>query len=347
MAGVTVPLASASVPSSPLGYGALVTAWTVQPVAIAVAVVVLAFYGRAAARTPGWQARRTLSFGVGVALFVWTTCGVLELYGHVLFWVWTTQALVLLLVVPVLLMAGQPLELARRRGSRLGRFTDTGFGAVFTSAIVGPLLVPIATAALVFGPVAGLAAADPPVEWVVQLATLVIGCAVVLPLVTASSQATSLAVGLALAVGVFELLLDAVPGFALRFQTHLTTSFFDLHPAAVTTLLAPIRDQQRAGGIVWVVAELLDLPFVVLLFRQWIKADARDARSVDTVLDAEAIAHGAAHPTSELTGDTTAPWWESDPSLRDRYRAVTPSYRARSRVSPGRPWRAGAPSGCA
>lgn len=313
-----------TVPSSPASYGGLATAWTPQPVALLIAVVALALYARAATRTPGWRARRTVSFGLGVALFVWTSCGFLELYGHALFWVWTVQALVLLLVVPVLVMAGQPLELARRRGARLGRFTDTRVGRVLGSAVVGPLLVPAVTVALVFGPLAGWTVADPPVEWIVQLAVLVIGCAIALPLVTASTKATSMAVGLALVVGVFELLVDAVPGFALRFQTHLTTAWFDLRPALDATVgaLAPIRDQQRAGGIVWVVAELLDLPFVILLFRQWIKADARDARSVDTVLDAEAIAHRASRDetgrAAEPVGDATAPWWESDPRWTGR-----------------------------
>ena len=306
-----------SVPTAPAAYGGLLTAWTLQPVAIVLAVVAVAWYGRAVARTPDWPKRRTFAFGVGAALFVWTTCGFLELYGHTLFWVWTVQALVLLLVVPVLVMAGQPLELARRRGARLGRLPDTRVGQVFTSAVVGPLLVPLATSVLVFGPLAGWAVAHPPVEWVTQLGVLLIGCAIALPLVTASARATSLAVGLALAVGVFELLLDAVPGFVLRFQTHLTTAFFDLRPA-VDAVLTPIKDQQRAGGIVWVVAELLDLPFVILLFRQWVKADARDARSVDTVLDAEAIAHG--RTDGDGRGDTTAPWWETDPRFRGRFR---------------------------
>ncbi len=318
MAGVHPP-----VPTSPPSYGALLTAWTWQPVAIVVAVVALVLYGRAARRVPHWQARRTFSFGVGIALFVWTSCGFPELYGHVLFWVWTVQALMLLLIVPILLMAGQPLELARRRGARLGRLTDTPVGRVFTSAVVGPLLVPLVTCVLVFGPLAGWAVANPPVEWLEQLGVLVVGCALVLPLVTAAPRAPTLAVGLALLGGVLELLADAVPGFALRFQTHLTTAFFDLRPAFEFALPA-IKDQQRAGGIVWVVAELLDLPFVLLLFRQWIKADARDARSVDTVLDAEAIAHRASReqpdPTAAPVGDTTAPWWESDPRLRDRYR---------------------------
>ncbi|MHA3704371.1 cytochrome c oxidase assembly protein [Jatrophihabitans sp. YIM 134969] len=319
MASLLSPVA---VPDHPMGFGGLVTAWTLQPAAVLVAVVVLVLYARAVARTPGWPVRRSVAFGIGVAVFVWTSCGFLELYGHTLFWVWTVQALVLLLVVPVLVMAGQPLELARRRRARLGRLTDTAPGRVLTSPVVGPLLVPAVTSVLVFGPLAGWAVAHPPVEWLTQLGVLVVGCAIALPLVAASSRATSLAVGLALAVGVFELLLDAVPGFALRFQTHITTAYFDLRPAAdqLVAALTPIKDQQRAGGIVWVVAELLDLPFVILLFRQWVKADARDARSVDTVLDAEAIAHRASAPSDPAVGDTTRPWWESDDRLRDRYR---------------------------
>lgn len=318
-----------AVPTTPPTVGSLLTAWTPQPVAIAVAVLAVAAYARGVARTPRWPGGRVVLFGLGVALWVWSTCGFLELYGHALFWVWCVQAMVVMLAVPTLVMAGQPLELARRRGARLGRLPDSGIGRLFTHAVVGPLLVPVVTSLLVFGPLAGWVVAAPPVEWVVQVVVFVVGAAIALPLVTSSSRATSLAVGLSLAVGVFELLLDAVPGIVLRLQTHVATTFFDLRPALATGVaaLTPIHDQQRAGGIVWVVAELVDLPFLVLLFRQWLRADAREAQTVDTVLEAEAIARRARDgggdpddsPAAGL-GETTAPWWESDPRLRDRYR---------------------------
>ena len=68
-------------------------------------------------------------------------------------------------------------------------------------------------------------------------------------------------------------------------------------------------------------AELLDLPFLVLVFRQWIRADARDAAEVDAVLDAERIARG--EPDAPGTGEhgpSDQPWWLNDPAMKDRLR---------------------------
>ena len=121
-----------------------------------------------------------------------------------------------------------------------------------------------------------------------------------------------MAVGLALAIGVFELILDAVPGIVLRLNTHVATTYFDVR---THTSWAPdaLHDQQIAGALLWTVAEVIDLPFLVLIYRQWLRADERDAARIDTVLDAERIARGGddAEPT-----DT--PWWLTDPTMQDR-----------------------------
>jgi hypothetical protein len=64
------------------------------------------------------------------------------------------------------------------------------------------------------------------------------------------------------------------------------------------------------------VAELLDLPFLILVFRQWLKADEKDAADIDAVLDAERAARG--EESDDETRD--APWWLSDPTMQDRLR---------------------------
>lgn len=305
-------MAAVSVPVAP-SFAGLFTTWTLQPVAIAVAVIAVAAYGRMVTASPRWPKRRVLTFGVGVATWMWVSCGWLQVYSQTLFWVWVTQLLVLLLLVPALLMGGQPVLLARRRGARLGRLPDTKFGSVVANPLLGPLLVPLVSAGLVFGPVAGWAVAYRAVGWLLQLIVLVIGAIVVVPLVSATTAESSFAVGATVAVGVFELLLDAVPGFALRLQTHLSTGFF-AHRLSAGWAKPPLADQQLAGAILWAVAELIDLPFLLLMFRQWLRADAREAQAIDTVLDAEAIARG----DDAAPADT--PWWLSDPRLRDRFR---------------------------
>jgi putative membrane protein len=98
----------------------------------------------------------------------------------------------------------------------------------------------------------------------------------------------------------------------------LSTSYFD-HRAMHDWLPAPIRDQQTAGSVLWCTAELLDLPFLILVFRQWMKADARDAAEVDAVLEAERISRGDDETeTQGEVGPTDAPWWLNDPAMQKR-----------------------------
>jgi putative membrane protein len=296
------------VPADPTP-AAMLTAWTVQPLAIAVSVALVGWYIRAGRRRrPGGG--QVALFSLGIALLVWVTCGFAGVYVNDLFWVWTSQQLALLLVVPYLLLAGGALELS---GRTVRRFLRTPFARAIANPLIGPALVPLLSLALFFGPLPRWAIAAPPIGWVLQLVVVVIGCLIVLPLVDSGVPRTSLAVGLSLAIGSFELVLDAVPGIALRLHRSVSTSYFDAranHPWSPT----PLRDQQIGGAVLWAVAELLDLPFLVLVFVLWLRADARDAADIDAVLEAERAARG--DKDEEAARDV--PWWLSDPAMRDR-----------------------------
>jgi putative membrane protein len=295
----------------------LAEAWTVQPVAIAVAALATLWYLRAIGRTPHWPARRTVGFLVGVAIFVWTTNGFAQVYSHALFWVWSAQVLLLLLLAPVMIMSGQPVSLARRvhgPDAALVRLTRSRIGRLFANPLVGPALIPVLSGVLFFGALPRWAIEYTALGWTLPLLVVVAGALIVLPLVTADDLSSSMAVGLSLAIGVVELVLDAVPGIVLRLNTHLSTSYFDVRSP---NSWAPdaLHDQQIAGALLWTVAELIDLPFLVLVYRRWLRADERDAARIDTVLDAERIARGG-----EDAAPTDTPWWLSDPTMRDRLR---------------------------
>jgi cytochrome c oxidase assembly factor CtaG len=287
----------------------LVTAWTWQPLAIAAAVVLTAWYlRRARVLRPG----QVVVFLVGVAVLVWGTCGFAGVYIDDLFYVWTAQQLGLLLIVPYLLLAGGPLQLA---GRPVQRFLSTRFVRTVGNPLIGPALVPLLSVVLFFGPLPRWAIDVPVFGWIEQLVLVAIGSLIVLPLVGHGTPRTSLAVGLSLAIGSFELVLDAVPGIALRLHRTLTTSYFDAR-ATHSWSPAPLHDQQLAGAVLWCVSELLDLPFLVLVFRQWIRADAKDAADIDAVLEAERAARG--EESDDESRDL--PWWLSDPAMQERLR---------------------------
>jgi cytochrome c oxidase assembly factor CtaG len=295
----------------------LLAHWTIEPVALVVAVGLTAWYVRSLVAVRSWPVRRTLGFGLGVLVLVWTTCGFPQVYARSLFWDWTTQVMLLWFVVPLLLLAGRPLHLAQQRyGDRVTRALQARPLRVLANPLVGPALVPILSALLFFGPAAGWAISSPAAGWPLHLILLVAGLLLLLPIVGIDDGSSSLAVGLGLAIGMFELVLDAIPGIALRLHSGIATDYFQ-HRLTHSWTPAAIHDQNVAGNIVWCVAEVIDLPFLALVFRRWLRTDAREAADVDAVLEAERVARGE-DESDVPKGDV--PWWLSDPTMQDRFR---------------------------
>ncbi|WP_375493542.1 cytochrome c oxidase assembly protein [uncultured Jatrophihabitans sp.] len=315
------------------GPAAVLTSWTPQPVAIVVVVLLAVAYLRGVRRVGSWPAGRTATFVFGLVLLVWTTCGYPQVYASSLYWVWTSQTLLIWLGVPIVVLAGHPVQLARAgtaAGGVVDRFLASRFARIVGNPLVGPALVPLLSGVLFFGPVPAWSITHAPVGWLLQLLLLVVGSLMVLPLVGLDERASSLAVGLSLAIGSFELVLDALPGVILRLNSGLVTSWFT-HRAVHDWSPRPLHDQQVAGAILWCVAEIIDLPFMYLVYRRWLRADARDAAQVDAVLEAERAARRGTHGVSdaaddagsddgEPTVDRDVPWWLSDPAMRQRLR---------------------------
>jgi putative membrane protein len=305
----------------------LLTQWTVQPVAIAVVVLLAGAYLTGVRRVGrGWPVGRSAVFALGLVLLAWTSCGFPQVYSSSLYWVWTSQTLTLWLVVPMLVLSGHPVQLARAvsgPGGRVERVLRSRLCRIVGNPLVGPALVPLLSAFLFFGPVPGWAITWAPAGWLLQLGLLVVGGLMVLPLVGLDETASSLAVGLSLAIGSFELVLDALPGVVLRLHQALVTSWFDHRDRHAWTPDA-LHDQRIAGAILWCVAELIDLPFLVLVYRRWLRADARDAARVDAVLEAERAARQALRPGEDDAppppADRDVPWWVSDPAMQRRLR---------------------------
>lgn len=314
---------SALRPPAPSG---LLTQWSLQPLALLAGALLAFWYARllrrlARAGTP-WPLRRSVAFGAGLAVVEWTTNGFAQAYASSLYWVWTAQTLVLLLVAPLLLLSGRPLHLARAAGAAHGvhRVLASRPARVLANPLVGPAAVPLLSIALFFGPVPGWAIAVAPVGWLLQLALVAIGALISLPFAGWDDDPSSLAVGLSLAIGTVELVLDAIPGIVLRLHSTEATSYF-AHRSAWPWTPSALPDQRIAGSIVWCLSEVIDLPFLLLVFRRWLRADARDAAQVDAVLEAERVARSAlddARPARPSAGPADTPWWLSDPTLQRR-----------------------------
>lgn len=228
-------------------------------------------------------------------------------------WAWTAQQLLLLLVVPIIVLAAQPISLARTvngQKSHVARVLGSRPLRVLGNPLVGPLLVPILCWLLFFGGLGRFALSSVMAAGVVHLLLLGIGGLIALPLVDSDDRRSSLAIGASLGIGALELIIDAFPGLVLRYQTHLVLPHFGVGRPGWS--LSWLDDQHIAGGTLWVVAELLDLPFLILAATRWTKADAREASAMDAELDARrpVLEHGTEPATDK-------PWW-LDPEQRGR-----------------------------
>jgi cytochrome c oxidase assembly factor CtaG len=297
----------------------------VQPLLVAVAAALALAYLAAVLRVRRrglrWSLGRAATFAIGLLALVWTGCGFPARYDSSLYWVWTARILTLWLIVPIVILAGHPIQLARTAGrsKHLDRLLRSRPARLIANPLLGPGLVPVLSGVLFFGPVAGWSIGSAVFGDFLDLGVLLVGALMVLPLIGIDDEASSLAVGLALAIGSIELVLDALPGIVLRLHTTLATSWFDRREIHAWTPAA-LRDQQVAGAILWCLAELIDLPFLLLVFRRWLRADARDAAQIDTVLEAERAARR--EWASDTAVERDAPWWESDPAMQERLRRL-------------------------
>ncbi|WP_045875467.1 cytochrome c oxidase assembly protein [Pseudofrankia sp. DC12] len=332
---VPLPAALAAYHGPPaFGWPSAAGRWTFDPALVVFAAAAATGYLLAVARVHRaggrWPVARTVSFlvpGVGLAALagVWWVGA----YAQVLFWDFTVQVLLLLLVAPIFLAFGRPLSLVYAAGGRPGRFVGrvraSGPFRVASHPAFGPLLVPIVVFAVYFTGLFTAAQRDVAVGETVQIALVLVGFVVALPLAgdDLATSTTSLAIAGGMFFGVLELLLDAAPGIFVRLRHGL------LAPGYYASVHrpwgpSPLNDQHVGGTILWTVAEVVDLPFLVLLVRRWIKVDAEEAARVDRELDALALARPAS-TGSPFSGDgetvsaaaaqeaeRTRPWWETD-----------------------------------
>jgi len=316
----------------PLTLGRAVTTWTVDLPALLLVLAAGLYYLRAVRRVrrsgAGWPVRRTVSFCSGLAIVLIATCGVFGGYGHVLFWIYTLQVCLLLLVAPLLLGAGNPVALAHaaageRAGELLGRAGRSRLLRVARAPGVGPLLLILVTAVVFFTPTMEWSLRSAAGYQVVHLVLLTAGLVLVLPITDEAVTLSSMAYAAMLGLGMVEFLLDAVPGIVLRLQNQVLSPTYWLHTGR-TWGPGPLADQHLAGSWLWFFAEAGDLPFLAALVLAWVRSDAREARSIDAALDSAAATPPPRHdpagepaPAEELM----RPWWEVDPSVFGEDRA--------------------------
>lgn len=314
-----------SVPLDPAAHP-VAGAWTLDPwTTVVLALLVLGVLA-GARRAPGWSWGRLVPLLTGVAVAVVAVDAWPGVYAPVLLSVLVSQQLALLLLAPVLVAFGRPAEPLRALGLRLPGPVAAAHRRL-AHPLLAPVLVPVIASLLYFTPLLRVTFDSHLAADLVHVALLGLGAVGAAPLAREDPTATSLGVGLVVFLGLIELLLDALPGIFMRLATGT------LEPVIAVAGRrdwgpSPFHDQQLAGAILWAVAELLDLPYLLVVFRHWIRADAREASQLDAELDRAALERRLSTPVTveEATSprdepEREQPWWEQDASVFGEHRA--------------------------
>ena len=72
------------------------------------------------------------------------------------------------------------------------------------------------------------------------------------------------------------------------------------------------------GGALWILGDLVGLPFLAAQLIQMIREDEREAAQVDAELDASTAAAETAGVAPAAAADSQ-PWWESDSRFTGRF----------------------------
>ncbi|MEN0083502.1 MAG: cytochrome c oxidase assembly protein [Leifsonia sp.] len=274
----------------------LLTTWSFDPAAAALLLVAGLFYVggvlRLRRRGHRWPRRFTAAFLLlGLGSYAVVSFGFLGAESTDLRWAFTTRIALLLFVVPALLALGRPVALARVALGPRGRArTDRAMRSWPARALGNAMAAPLIACAvfLVFlTPVAAVLRDSPWSEWTISVLTPLAGLVLVLPIAAHSVIRTGFFVTVEFLLAFVELVLDAIPGLLLR----LNDGILDHAPAIVGRLPlwfpTPLHDQHLSGDLLWFIAEVADVPVLVLLFVRWMRLDRREGKRLDELSDEE------------------------------------------------------------
>ncbi len=301
--------------TEPLTLVTAVTSWTADPVSLLVIVLLGGWYGLAVRRVDSWPRARVVAFyAAGLGTYAIATLSSIGAYADTLFSMRAAQIILLLMVTPLGLALGAPFTLLRDTApapvvSRLRSVLHSPFGKVVAFPATASALLIGTPWALYFTGWYPAVLRSPVIDELTRLALLLIGLVYFWsrlqldPVPRRFHHLVSVWITLAEVVG------DAALGLTLWFSGHIVAQ--DYYQALGRGWGPDLRlDQTLGAGVLWIVGDLAGLPFLGALVNRMTKEDAKQAEEIDQVLD-EREAAGE---------DTDRPWWESDPTLSERFR---------------------------
>jgi len=300
------------------------TSWTLDGPALIVLLVAAGLYlvgMRRARRAGGWPAGRAVLFlagGLGLAAIA--IMGFPGVYYGVLFYARAVQTILLLMAVPLFLALGRPLTLlaaaAPRAGGRVQAVVGSRAARMLTFPAVTALVLVVVPFVLYFTAWYEAGFHSSLVRELTYLALVAPGLVFFWTLLRVDPVPKAYPYLVSLWVTGTEVIGDAILGLAIIADQNLIAG--DYYRAVGRPWGPSLRtDQVLGGGVIWLLGDLIGLPFLAAMLIVMIREDESEAKVIDAELDASEAAPGQAGPEP---AETARPWWESDPRFAGRFR---------------------------
>ena len=272
----------------PFGWQAVLQQWQFAPVVTALAAILAALYlwgaWRVGRRHPArpWRWWRTAFFFAGLAVIVLATEGGIGAYDDVLFWDHMVQHLMLIMVAPPLLVAGQPVTLLLHASRNpLHTWTKRVIRSRVVTFLTWPPFTLAAYAAVIVAThLTGLVTTTithPVLHDAEHAVYLVVGYLFFLPIVGSEPIRWRLSYPIRFLLLAVAMPVDTFTGLILSMQSSPLHATDGPAPPGSPN---PLQDVHWAGAIMWVAGDALMFAFMMLVFLMWARADRGSASSL-------------------------------------------------------------------
>ncbi len=304
------------------------TEWTFDPWMLALVVLLGAGYlaGVRTARRAGhpWPAARQVWFlGLGLGFLVIATMSFVGAYQAVLFYARAVQTVLLVLVVPLFLAMGRPITLAIAAlpgaGARLEAVIRSLPMRILTFPAITSLTLVAVPFVMYFTSWYTAVFHSGTVRELTYLALMAPGFAFFWTLLRVDPVPKQYPYVVSMWITGVEVVGDAFFGIAvIADQNLLGASYY--HALARPWGPSLATAQVIGGGALWILGDLVGLPFLAAQLMQLMHEDESDAAKIDAELDAKELDAKQAEPDADHPAEDTPLWWENDPRFTDRFK---------------------------
>jgi cytochrome c oxidase assembly factor CtaG len=312
------------------------TEWTLDPWVLVLILLLgggyLAGLRRVRRNGQAWPVSRPIWFlGLGIGPLVLATMSWIGVYQSVLFYARATQTVLLVLVAPLFLALGRPITLAiaalPKAGPRIEAAIRSRVAKVVTFPAITTFALVVVPFVMYFSPWYTASFHSTAVRVLTYLALMTPGFVFFWTLLRVDPVPKQYSYGVSMWITGAEVIGDAVLGLALIADNGLVGAAW-YH--AVNRPWGPTlrTDQVIGGGVLWVLGDVVGLPFLAAQLIQLMREDESEAVRIDAELDARDAATALAVTAEQTSAEQAAaeraaadrPWWETDPRFTGRFK---------------------------